>query len=88
EDNLAEAVEIYEELLEVRSPQDDPAAYARVLANQANALAHLGMFAPAQEQYGEARTWFARLGDADAVGVIDEQLAAIAAQPSRNGGSP
>jgi len=88
EDNLAEAVEIYEELLEVRSPQDDPAAYARVLANQANALAHLGMFAPAQEQYGEARTWFARLGDADAVGVIDEQLAAIATQPSRNGGSP
>jgi len=77
EDNLAEAVEIYEELLAVRSPQTDPAAYARVLANQANALAHLGILDHAQGKYEEARRWFGHLQDADALGVIDEQLAAI-----------
>ena len=89
EDNLAEAVEIYEELLEFRSPQVDPAAYARVLANQANALAHLGVHDHAAARYEEARVWFGHLHDEDALGVIDEQLAAIASarQTAANGGS-
>ena len=88
DDNLAEAVELYEVLLEVRSPQTDPAAYARVVANQANALAHLGMFDPATEKYAEARTWFGHLQDADALGVIDDQLAAIERARATEGGLP
>ena len=44
EQNLAEAVQIYEELLPLRDPQRDPLGTARLLANQANALAHLGVF--------------------------------------------
>lgn len=74
QDNLAEAVEIYEELLGVRSPQTDPAGYARVLANQANALSHLGMLGPAREKCSAAREWFKRLGDEEAVATMDEQL--------------
>src|SRR5690606_36598461 len=42
EDNLQESVDLYEEVLQHRSPHSDPAGYARVLANQANSLAHLG----------------------------------------------
>lgn len=85
-DNLTEAVEIYEDLLTFRSPQRDPAGYARVLANQANALAHLGILDHAEEKYGEARMWFTRLGEDDAVQVIDEQLAKVAEARSEEEG--
>jgi tetratricopeptide (TPR) repeat protein len=78
EDNLAEAVDIYEELLAVRSPQRDPAGYARVLANQGNALAHLGILDHAQEKFEEAMLWFSRLGEGDAVAVLQEQVARVA----------
>jgi len=79
EDNLREAVDLYEEVLGHRSRRADPAGYARVLANQANALAHLGALADAEARYGEARELFAGVGDADATGVIDRQLAEIEA---------
>lgn len=49
-ENLAEAVELYEEVLAVRTEARDPVAHARVLLNQANALAHLGIFKPAIEK--------------------------------------
>lgn len=77
EDNLGEAVQIYEELLGFRSPQTDPMGYARVLANQANALAHLGGFDHALEKYRDARELFERAGDRDAVRVVQEQVAQI-----------
>jgi tetratricopeptide (TPR) repeat protein len=54
EENLAQAVEIYEELLEARPRGIDPLGHARLLANQANALAHLGIFAPALTKATEA----------------------------------
>ena len=79
EDNLREAVDLYEEVLGHRSRRADPAGCARVLANQANALAHLGALEDAEARYAEARGLFADLGDADATGVIDRQLAAIEA---------
>ncbi len=78
EENLQEAVELYEEVLGVRSAASDPAGYARVLANQANALAHLAVFDHAEAKYGEARRLFAAAGDDDAVEVVDRQLAEIA----------
>lgn len=87
EDNLAEAVEIYEELLQFRSPQRDPAGYARVLANQANALAHLGILDHAREKYFEARLWFSRLGEDDAVRVMDDQLEELEKTRAAHAGS-
>ena len=54
EENLMRAVEIYEELLSMRQRAIDPVGYARILANQANALAHLGLFSPAMEKATEA----------------------------------
>jgi tetratricopeptide (TPR) repeat protein len=58
EENLIQAVEIYDEILNVRQKAFDPVGYARLLANQANALAHLGIFGPAMEKIGEAYKLF------------------------------
>lgn len=58
EENLIQAVEIYEELLSVRERAYDPVGYARLLANQANALAHLGVFGPALQKLEEAHKLF------------------------------
>jgi tetratricopeptide (TPR) repeat protein len=58
EENLVQAVELYEEVLAVRNRAIDPVGYARVLANQGNALAHLGLFAPALEKINEAHKLF------------------------------
>lgn len=54
QDNIAQAVDLYEELLTVRSRAINPLGHARVLANQANALAHLGVFSDAIEKLHEA----------------------------------
>ncbi|OJY53270.1 hypothetical protein [Pseudonocardia sp. 73-21] len=84
-DNLVEAVELYEAVLEVRDRETDPLGRARVLANQGNALAHLGMFDPAKAKLYEARFLFEEFEDHDSMravrGVLDEvsrQLALIA----------
>lgn len=76
EENLVEAVEIYEAVLEARDRDTDPSGRARVLANQGNVLAHLGAFDQAKAKLYEARFLFEELGDTDAVrsvrGVLDE----------------
>ncbi|KGI67833.1 hypothetical protein MJO55_10605 [Mycolicibacterium rufum] len=76
QENLVEAVEIYEAVLESRDRESDPGGRARVLANQGNVLAHLGMFDQAKAKLYEARFLFEELGDTDAVrtvrGVLDE----------------
>jgi len=79
EDNLREAVDLYEDVLAQRSRAADPPGYARVLANQANALAHLGALDDAEARYVDARSLFASAGDGDAVEVVDRQLDEIAA---------
>ncbi|MFM7244913.1 MAG: hypothetical protein ACKO40_12190 [Planctomycetaceae bacterium] len=57
-ENLAEAVELYEEVLAVRTEARDPVAHARALLNQGNALAHLGIFKPAIEKLAKALKLF------------------------------
>ncbi len=57
-ENLARAVDIYEEVLQIRKRALDPVGYARVLANQGNALSHLGEFQRAMKNLAEARTLF------------------------------
>ncbi|MFW2382133.1 MAG: hypothetical protein ACN4GZ_10270 [Acidimicrobiales bacterium] len=75
-ENIAEAVELYEGVLEHRDRQSDPQGRARVLANQGNALAHLGFFEDAKLKLHEARSLFEEFEEHDAVmavrGILDE----------------
>ncbi len=75
-DNLVEAVELYEAVLRVRDRETDPLGRARVLANQGNVLAHLGMFDQAKAKLHEARFIFEEFQDGESVravrGVLDE----------------
>lgn len=75
-DNLVEAVELYEAVLNARSRESDPIGYARVLANQGNALAHLGMFEHARGKLVEARFIFEEFHEYESVtsvrGILDE----------------
>lgn len=88
EQNLMEAVQLYADVLAERDPARDPAGYARVLANQGNALAHLGMFPEATAALHEARFLFEDLGADEMVrsvrGVLDE----IARARTRNAPDP
>lgn len=74
EEHLAEAVALYEELLATRDPDADPLGYGRVLANQGNALAHLGVFAHARLKLQEAARLFAACGDHEAAATVREML--------------
>lgn len=75
-ENLMEAVELYEGVLAARDRETDPLGRARVLANQGNALAHLGIFDQAKAKLYEARFLFEEQQDDDSVravrGVLDE----------------
>ena len=75
-ENLVEAVEIYEAVLEARDRDADPLGRARVLANQGNVLAHLGLFDQAKAKLYEARFLFEDGGDTESVqtvrGILDE----------------
>ena len=75
-DNLVEAVELYEAVLALRSRDTDPLGRARVLANQGNVLAHLGVFDQAKAKLYEARYLFEEFADDESVrtvrGVLDE----------------
>lgn len=80
QDNLAEAVDHYEELLSVRDRAVDPLGVARVLANQGNALAHLGITDHAHEKLVTARDLFTAAGDvgsAEAVAATLVELEAL-----------
>lgn len=77
EENLWEAVALYEDVLKVRRPDTDSIAYARVLANQGNALAHLGAFSRAVPRLLQARALFEQAGETDSVAAIEEVLAEV-----------
>lgn len=74
EENLMEAVNLYEEILQMRQPTVNPIGYARVLANQGNTLAHLGVFEHAVPKLVEAKSIFQQLGEPDSVNSIQEVL--------------
>lgn len=73
-DNLVEAVEKYEEVLELRGMDTDPLGRARLLANQGNALAHLGIFDHAKAKLYEARMLFEQENDYDSVMTVRQVL--------------
>ena len=77
EANLWESVALYEEILPVL-PARDQLRKARVLANEGNALAHLGAFSRAVPRLNEARAIFALTVDDDSTAAIDATLAEIA----------
>ena len=85
-DNLVEAVELYEQLLAARDPASDPLGHARVLANQGNALAHLGVLDHAEEKLRRARDLFAGQGETDAAAAVDGTLAELAALATESPG--
>jgi tetratricopeptide (TPR) repeat protein len=84
-DNVVEAVERYEEVLELRERDGDPVGRARILANQGNALAHLGVFDHAKAKLYEARFLFEEQEDHDAVMVVRGVLDEIAKQTVPDG---
>lgn len=71
EDNLWEAVALYEETLSV--PRDD-LSRARTLANQGNALAHLGAFSRAVPRLTQARDLFNTHHEAEAAQSVQAVL--------------
>ena len=77
-ENLAEAVEIYQALLELRDRGSDPLGRARVLANQGNALVQLGCTDEATARLSEARVLFEEHGDTESAHAVRELLDEIA----------
>lgn len=77
EQNLDEAVHLYEQLLTYRTPEIDPLGVARILANQGNALGHLGVFSDARERLTQARDLFRQCDDDDGVATVEELLANV-----------
>jgi len=84
-DNLVEAVELYEAVLESGVRDRDQLGRARVLANQGNALAHLGIFDQARAKLVEARYLFESQLDHESAtaarSVLDEIAKSEAAAP-------
>jgi tetratricopeptide (TPR) repeat protein len=76
-ENLIQAVEIYEELLPFRERAFDPVGYARLLFNQANALAHLGIFQAALEKLNESHKLLHWHGEGKLAASALEQAARI-----------
>jgi tetratricopeptide (TPR) repeat protein len=74
EENLTEAVKLYEEILEVRKRSENPIGYARLLSNQGNALAHLGIFEHALPKLNEARDLFKKNGEMESAQSIEDVL--------------
>lgn len=77
-DNLVEAVELYEEVLSSGVRDTDPVGRARLLANQGNALAHLGIFDQARAKLVEARFLFEEHLDHDSATAVRSVLDEIA----------
>ncbi|QWT23111.1 hypothetical protein KPL76_10155 [Subtercola sp. PAMC28395] len=81
-DNLMEAVDLYETVIRLRSAKKDPLGRARVLANQGNALAHLGLLEDSRTRLGEARYLFASKGDAASAAMVGDMVAELAVAAS------
>lgn len=84
EENLMEAVRLYEEILEVRKRSQNPIGYARLLSNQGNALAHLGIFEHALPKLNEAKELFQKNGETESANAVSKQLSVISQQQAEN----
>jgi tetratricopeptide (TPR) repeat protein len=84
--NIAEAVGLYQDLLEIRRAARDEAGCGRVLANMGCALARLGRFEDAEVRLAEAAACFA--GDADALAGVAATRGEIAARRAAMGMTP
>lgn len=73
-DNLMEAVDLYEKLLELRPVEIDPLGRARALSNQGNALAHLGFLGDAQQRLLQAKALFVAAGDLGSSEIVEGLL--------------
>ena len=82
-DNIAEAIGLYEGVLQHRDRHTDPQGRARVLANQGNALAHLGVFDDAKAKLHEARSIFEEFEEHEAVRSVRSVLDEIAKHESQ-----
>ena len=77
EENLQESVELYEEVLAFRSPRSDPLGYGTGAGQPGERVWPTSPCSSTRSaKYREARELFERAGDADAIEVIDRQLAA------------
>ena len=83
-DNLVEAVELYEEILRSGVRDSDPVGRARLLSNQGNALAHLGIFDEARPKLVEARFLFEDQLDHDSATAVRSLLDEIAKAESES----
>lgn len=83
-DNLVEAVELYESILVSGVRGQDPLGRARLLSNQGNALAHLGMFDVARGKLVEARYVFEEQMDHDSAGAVRGLLDELAKAEATN----
>ena len=75
-DNMMEAVDLYQVVIDAR--RGDPAGRARALANQGNALAHLGLRDDAANCYREAKRLFNATRDANSVALVEQMEAQLA----------
>ena len=76
-ENLLEAVRLYDEILERRDGAHDPSGAARLLANQGNAMAHLGMLTEAAARLRRARELFSQAGMTEETADVDATLAEL-----------
>ncbi len=84
EENLMEAVRLYEEILEVRKRSQNPIGYARLLSNQGNALAHLGIFEHALPKLNEAKDLFQKNGEIESANSVADVLTEIETTRAEN----
>jgi tetratricopeptide (TPR) repeat protein len=87
-ENLVQAVEIYEQVLNYRTKARDPVAYSLVLLNQANALAHLGMFKPSLEKASEAYKLFQWYDQPEPAATARELVETVNQQLENTKGTP
>ncbi len=85
-DQLAEAVRLYDEALASRDQEYDPIWYGRLLANQGNALFHLGDIDRARDRLIRARALFLASRDYGAAALLDEALVEIDQQNMKHAG--
>ncbi len=83
-ENIAQAIGLYEEVLAVRTRENDPLGHARALTNQGNALAHAGLFDHAQRNLDTALAIFREHGDQEGMGTALELLAQVEPQARKS----